>query len=365
MIRVLHIVTYMGRGGIETMLMNYYRKIDRERIQFDFLVHRDFEADYDAEILSLGGRIFRLPMLNPFSVDYRRKLNCFFMEHKEYSIVHSHIDSMSAIPLKYAKKNGIPVRIAHAHNCAEEKNIKYYLKLYYKRQLSNYANVRMACSDEAGKWLFGNLDYILLSNAIDTEQYKYDQTVRKTKRKELGIAPDTLVVGNVARFFPQKNHTFMVQVFNELLIQKPNSVLVLVGEGDSKNIKSEIEHECVELGIKDKVMFLGVRNDVPQLLQAMDVYLFPSLFEGLPVSIIEAQTAGLPCLISDKVPIECKKTDLVYVCNLADDISEWVKKILQLGLLKRKDGKKAIVDSGFDINNNVSKLEQFYIERFT
>ena len=363
MIRVLHVVTYMGRGGIETMLMNYYRKLDKEKIQFDFLVHRDFVADYDDEILSLGGKIYRLTKLNPFSLDYIKRLDSFFREHSEYKIVHSHIDSMSSIPLKYAKKYGIPVRIAHAHNCAEEKNIKYYFKLYYKRKLKNYANVFMACSDEAGKWLFGGNEYSLLRNAIDTDLYKFDDSIRILKRRELGVSDGTLVIGNVARFYPQKNHSFMVKVFKELLLCKPNSILVFVGEGDSNNIKSEIEQECVELGIKDKVMFLGVRNDVPQLLQAMDVFFFPSLFEGLPVSIIEAQTSGLPCLISDKVPIECKKSDLVYVCKLTENISAWVSKLIDISKNDRKDGRNAIIKSGFDIYENVKQLEKFYYNK--
>ena len=152
-IRILYVVTYMGRGGLETMLMNYYRQIDRNEVQFDFLVHRDFEADYDKEILKLGGKIYHLPRLNPWDYRYLKKLDEFFQQHKEYKIVHSHLDCMAGIPLKYAKKNGIPVRIAHAHSKSQDKDFKYPLKLWMKRMIPRYATKLFACGEEAGEWM--------------------------------------------------------------------------------------------------------------------------------------------------------------------------------------------------------------------
>ena len=361
-IRILHIVTYMGRGGLETMIMNYYRNIDRNRVQFDFLVHRDFEADYDEEIKELGGKIYRLPPLNPLSKEYLSKLDSFFKEHKEYKIVHSHIDCMSAIPLKYAKLNGVPVRIAHAHSSNQTKDLKYPLKLFYKTKISKYANNLFACSNDAGRWMFGkSADFTVLNNAIDTEKYLFNNNTAQKVRKELNIKNDSLVIGHVGRFENPKNHIFIIDIFAELLKNNSNSVLLLVGEG---SLRKSIEEKVNSLGISNKVIFAGLRTDVNELLQAMDVFLFPSLYEGLPVSIIEAQASGLPCLISDKVPIECKKTDLVYHMNLSDSPDKWAGKVVELSKIKRKNAYEEIKESGFDIKANAEKLEEFYLNAY-
>lgn len=362
-IRVLHVVTYMGRGGLETMIMNYYRNIDRNRVQFDFLVHRDFEADYDKEIIQeLGGKIYRLPPLNPLSREYLSKLDSFFRDHKEYKIVHSHIDCMSAIPLKYAKLNGVPIRIAHSHSSNQTKDIKYPMKLFYKTKISKYANKMFACSEEAGRWMFGrNADFTVLNNAIDTEKYLFNKNTSQKVREELNIRNDSLVIGHVGRFENPKNHSFIIDIFAETLKKNRNSVLLLVGEG---SLRKSIEEKVNSLGISNKVIFAGLRTDVNELLQAMDVFLFPSLYEGLPVSIVEAQASGLPCLISDKVPIECKKTDLVYHMNLSDSPDKWAGKVVELSKIKRKNAYEEIKESGFDIKANAEKLEEFYLNAY-
>lgn len=361
-IRVLHIVTYMGRGGLETMIMNYYRNIDRNRVQFDFLVHRDFEADYDKEIQELGGKIYRLPPLNPLSKEYLSKLDNFFKEHKEYKIVHSHLDCMSAIPLKYAKLNGVPVRIAHAHSSNQTKDLKYPLKLFYKTKISKYASQLFACSDEAGRWMFGeNADFIVLNNAIDTEKYLFNNNTAQKVRKELNIKNDSLVIGHVGRFENPKNHSFIIDIFAETLKKNSNSVLLLVGEG---SLRKSIEEKVNSLGISNKVIFAGLRTDVNELLQAMDVFLFPSLFEGFGIVALEAQASGLPCLISDKVPIECKKTDLVYQMKLSDASDKWADKLVELSKIERKNTYEEIRESGFDIKANAEKLEEFYLNAY-
>lgn len=361
-VRILHVVTYMGRGGLETMLMNYYRHIDRNKIQFDFLVHRAFEADYDKEIESLGGRIYRLPRLNPFRKEYLNTLDAFFEEHKEeYRIVHSHLDCMAGVPLKYAKKNGIPVRIAHAHNSNQTKDFKYIIKLLCKKNIKMYATDLFACGEEAGRWMFNGRIFNVLNNAIDAEKYLYSYQSRKEVRKELRIADDILVIGHVGRFAPQKNHKFIIKIFSEVLKQKNNAVLLLVGDGE---LKKDIEELTRNLGIYEKIIFAGVRSDVPRLLQAMDIFLFPSNYEGLPVSIIEAQAAGLPCLISDKVPIECKKTDLVSQIVLGDETAIWVKHILGESKRIRRNTVEEIKKSGFDIIENAKWLEKFYEDKY-
>ena len=359
MVRVLQIVTYMGRGGLETMLMNYYRQIDRSKIQFDFLVHRDFEADYDEEILAMGGKIYRLPPLNPISKTYQNSLDIFFKNHKEYKVVHSHLDCMAGIPLKFAKKNGVPICIAHAHNSNQTKDKKYLLKLLYKRSIPRYSDFLFACGEEAGNWMFGGKQYYILNNAIDAAEYIFNVEIRKKIRKSFEIDQSTLLVGHVGRFAPQKNHKMLIDIYEAIKNRVPNSKLLLVGTGDlMEQIKSEVS--CRKL--ENNVIFAGLRSDVPELLQAMDVFLFPSINEGLPVSIIEAQAAGLPCVISDGVPTECKKTDLIFQQSLKDDVDVWADTALGVAKIERRNTFDEIVKSGFDVSHEAKRLEKFYQE---
>lgn len=358
-VRVLHVVTYMGRGGLETMLMNYYRRIDRDLVQFDFLTHRSFRADYDQEIEQLGGRIYHLPRLNPFSPSYLRSLDRFFREHREYKIVHSHLDCMAGIPLKYAAKNGVPVRIAHAHNSGQEKNGKYLLKLCFKQNITRYATHLFACSKAAGRWMFGKNDFHVLNNAIDAEEYVFNERIREKIRAELDIGPETFVCGHVGRFLPQKNHEFLIDVFAQIVKLHGDSRLLLVGDGA---LAERIREKCRKPELSDKVIFTGVREDVPDLLQAMDLFLFPSLFEGLPVALIEAQASGLPCLISDQVPAECEKTTgLVRRMSLGAGAQKWADEaVRQIGRI-RENKRCEIEDAGFDIRKNAEKLQEFYL----
>lgn len=360
-VRVLHVVTYMGRGGLETMLMNYYRKIDRSKIQFDFLVHRDFEADYDQEIRDLGGRIYKLPQLNPLSKTYLKELDRFFKKHKEYKIVHSHLDCMAGIPLKYAKRNGVPIRIAHAHSSNQTKDKKYLLKLIYKRNIRKNATDLFACAHDAGRWMFGCDRFHVMNNAIDTEAYAANAKTAAEIRKELEISGDAFVVGHVGRFAPPKNHKFIVRIFAEVVKVKPDAFLLFVGDGD---LRKETEELTVDLGIRNRVIFAGMRTDVNRVLQAMDVFLFPSTYEGLPLSIIEAQAAGIPCLISDKVPIECRKTDLVRQLSLQESPDIWKDAVIAAGEMLKRDTSGEIIKAGFDIASNAKWLEDFYFNKY-
>lgn len=360
-IRILQVVTYMGRGGLETMLMNYYRQIDRNKVQFDFLVHRDLRADYDDEIESLGGKIYRLPRLVPQSPTYHKALDGFFFEHPEYKIIHVHQDCLSAIILKAAEKHGVPVRIAHSHCSSQDKNLKYPIKLFYQRQIPQYATELFACGQDAGEWMFRGADFRVLNNAIDASAYCYDTQIREAKRREMGIAESTFVVGHIGRFSPPKNHDGLLKIFAAIHNREPNSVLMLVGDG---NLRGAIEKQIAELRLTDAVVMTGVRSDVPDLLQAMDVFVFPSNYEGLPVTMVEAQAAGLPCFISDKVPIECKITDLVTQIPLAAPPEAWAENILAARDLPRRDTYAEIAQSGFDIRENAAWLQNFYLEQW-
>ncbi len=358
-IRVLHVVTHMQRGGLESMIMNYYRNIDRDKIQFDFLVHRNYESAYDKEIESLGGKIYHLPVLNPLSLNYRKQLNQFFQQHPEYKIVHVHQDCLSSVILKAAKKNNVPVRIAHSHNANQDKNLKYLIKLYYRQFIPKYATDLFACGKEAGDWMFKGKEYQIVTNAISAKNYTYSIPTKNKIRDELKMANE-YVVGLVARFSLQKNHDFLLDIFNEIVKINSNSKLLLVGDGD---LRQQIEEKINNLYLQDKVILTGVRSDVSDLLQAMDVFVMPSLYEGLPLSIVEAQASGLPCFISDKVPIECKKTDLVTQISLSESPEYWAKQILKVKDMERRNTYKEIVESGFDIEENVKQLQEFYLRK--
>lgn len=360
-IRILHIVTTMNRGGLETMLMNYYRHIDHSKVQFDFLVHRDFEADYDKEIISLGGKIYHISRLIPWSKEYKNRLKEFFKSHPEYKIVHVHQDCLSSVALRCAKECGIPVRIAHSHNSNQDKNWKYLFKLYYMKKIPTYATDFFACGKMAGEWMFNGNDFHIINNAIETKKYLYSEDVRLRKRKEFGICHE-LVLGHVGRFFPQKNHKFLIEIFAEVLKYKPDAKLLLVGDGEGKK---EVLEQVNALGLTKHVIFAGVRTDVNELMQAMDIFVFPSLYEGLPVTMIEAQAAGLHCLISDTVSSECIITnDLISIKKITEPVSEWAKKIIELADYKRIEHFTEIKEAGYDVEENAKWLQKFYISKY-
>lgn len=358
-IRVLQVVTHMDRGGLESMLMNYYRHIDREKIQFDFLEHRRDRAAFDDEIEALGGRIYHLPRLVPWSKSYLSALNRFFDEHTGYKVVHVHQDCLSSVILKAAKQHDVPVRIAHSHSANQDKNLKYPIKLWYKRSIPEYATNLFACGKDAGDWMFGGASCQIINNAIDVAAYTYGPTKRQEMRRQLGLENE-FTIGHVGRFNQPKNHPFLIDIFAALLKKEPNAALLLVGGGADM---PKIQAKAQEFGIAEHVRFLGVRSDVADLMQAMDVFVFPSLYEGLPVTMVEAQAAGLPCIISDKVPPECILTEgLVDVLPLSAELEIWAAKILEKKNLPRTDRRSEIAAHGFDITTEVVKLQEFYIK---
>ena len=360
MIRVLHVVTYMGRGGLETMLMNYYRHIDRSKVQFDFLVHREFEADYDEEIKSLGGRIYHVSRLVPWSRRYKAELRRFFRTHPEYKIAHVHQDCLSSVALQCAKDCGIPVRIAHSHNSNQDKNIKYLFKRYYMRKIPETATELFACGKAAGDWMFGGRAYQLLPNAIAAEKYIYEEEKAKKIKKELDLEKN-IVIGHIGRFNPQKNHKFLIDIFEKCFEKNQKVRLMLIGDGEGRK---EIENKVKERGLQDNVIFMGVRKDVPELLQAMDVFVFPSLYEGLPVTMIEEQAAGVPAVISDRVSEECIITkDLVKVEGLEETPEQWAGEILKQVKISKRDRSEEIKKAKYDVETTAKWLEEYYLKK--
>lgn len=357
-LRVLQVVTKMDRGGLETFIMNLYRNIDRSRIQFDFLYHRSGKFDYDNEIQELGGRIFHVSRCNPLDFRYLREIDCFFANHP-YSVVHSHIDCMSALPLAAAKRHGAIVRIAHSHNSQQDRDIKYPIKLICKRFIGQEATALFACGVDAGRWMFGEKHFSVVRNAIDVQAFSFDKRCRELKRKELGFDEHTLAVGHVGRFAPAKNHSFILQVFSELVKLRPNSILLLVGDGE---LREDQEGYAEALGIRDRVRFLGVRSDVSSLMQAMDVFLMPSVYEGLPLVLVEAQASGLPCVISDNIPRDCDLSNTIYRASLNDSSSKWAQMLdgIENTDLTREKGLHIVRAAGFDARYEAARIEEFY-----
>ena len=360
--RVLQVVTNMDRGGLETMLMNYYRHIDRTKVQFDFLTHRQERAAYDDEIEALGGKIYRLPRLIPWSKHYLSALDDFFTSHPEYKVIHVHQDCLSSIILKVAAKHGVPVRVAHSHNANQDRDIKYPVKLFCMRSIPKYATHLFACSTAAGDWMFRGAPYQLFANATDTLRFSFSAARAVEMRGKLGISKNTLVIGHVGRFWAQKNHTFLIDIFSQIAAKESNSRLLLIGNGGRFE---EIQEKVKALNLADKVIFTGVRADIPDLMQAMDIFVLPSLYEGLPVTMVEAQASGLPCVISDKVPPECILTDgLVDVMPLSASPGAWAGKILAKRAIPRTDRRAEIAAHGFDITTEAVKLQEFYLKAY-
>lgn len=356
----------MDRAGLETMLMNYYRHIDRSKVQFDFLTHRQGAGDYDEKILAMGGKIYRAPRLYPQNYGrYFAYMQNFFKGHPEYRIIHSHIDAMSFFPLLAAKQMGLPVRIAHSHSGSLEKDFKWPIKMMAKRLLPSVATDFFACGGNAARFLFGERiftsgKYTVVKNAVEAKRFSFSSQKRGEKRRELGVA-DSFVIGHVGRFAYPKNHEFLIEVFSEIQKEKPDSVLLLAGDGP---LKEQIRRKTDGLGLTDSVRFLGVRPDVPELLQAFDVFVMPSRYEGLPLVGVEAQAADLPCFFSDAISRETQILNTCRFLSLDDPPSRWAQEICSLNLTPRRNRENELVRSGFNIDEQAEKLEEFYVKKY-
>ena len=366
-IRVAQIIGKWLGGGVESVVMNYYRNIDRSKIQFDFICDEDSTNIPYAEIESLGGKVILIPPYQKV-IKYHKELKRVLKEGN-YKIVHSHINTLSVFSLFAAKCAGVPVRIAHSHSTTNKKEKNKNLMKQLLRPFSKvFATDYMCCSELAGRWLFGDKEYdkgnvYLLNNAIDLDKFKYDEVVRREKRKELNIDDDTLVIGHVGRFVEQKNHRFLIDIFNEVHKQNEKSILLLVGQGP---LMEKIKEKVKSLGIEDSVKFLGQRNDISELYQAFDVFCLPSLYEGLPVVGVEAQATGLLCLFSDDMTKETKVLESTSFLSLEQSAKEWAEILLKsIENFERKDTTIEFFNNGFDIKKEVKKNEKYYLNKVT
>ncbi len=360
MVRILQVFGRLDRGGAETMIINYYRSIDRGQIQFDFVTHFDEEGAYEAEILRLGGRIFRLPRFVGYNiVAYQRAWQRLLREHTEWRTIHIHIFTIAGVILPVAKRCGVTRRIVHCHIAHQKFSALYYFVNGVLKTLANkYATHRLACGDEAGRYYFGKRDFTVMNNAIDARKFVFNSDTREAKRKELNIE-DKFVIGHIGRFNEQKNHPFIVDIFREVHAQNSNARLLLIGDGEP--IMSQMKQRVAEAGLSDSVIFTGSRPDVAELMQAMDVFLFPSLWEGLGIVAIEAQAAGLHTLVSDGVPDEAMITELAHKISLQQSAEYWAQEVLKYNNnYPRQDMFAQIRNAGYEVTENIAWLERFY-----
>lgn len=364
------------RGGTESVMVNIFDNIDHKKFHIDFLLLHDNQIEDTTEISRClkekGSQIFYVPPIKNGYIQYKRSLNEFFQFH-QYDIVHTHMNALGADVLKAAKKNKVPVRIAHSHNTGhqlEVKNIKdilHYLFLEEQRfQIRHIATNYIGCSEKAGNWLFGRkivrnkTTYMMFKNAVNIEKYEFNPLIREKIRKEYSFN-DKFVIGHVGRFDYQKNHPFLIQVVKKLCENNKNIILMLVGTG---NYLKKIQLMVKQLDLQQNVIFMGNRSDVPELLQAMDLFVLPSHFEGLPVSLIEAQVSGLRCIVSDKVSSQSNISNNVRFLGIEEkDIDKWVTLTQEVmdHSYKRETPIFEIRKNGYDMKYNIKNLEKFYL----
>lgn len=365
--RVIHNIASLHFGGAQTFIMNIYNNIDREKVQFDFVVIPEERKDLYEVIESMGGRIFVCPSYNGKNhFSYCKWWNDFFTEHPEYHVIHGHVRSTAAIYLNIAKKHGL-ITIAHSHSTSNGKGITAIVKNILQFPIRNIADYLFACSDKAGIWLYGKnaiqkQNYKMIPNGVDLDRFAFNKTIREEMRRKLGINKQTFVVGHIGRFTEPKNHKYLIELFSILKRTNPDCCLLMVGNGE---LFDDIRRYCEGLNIMDSVIMPGSRADTENFYQAMDVFVFPSLWEGLPVSVVEAQANGLPCLISDEITKDVNLTDLVTYLPLHNK-EQWIKE-LDTSTLKthtKVSESNKIKLQVFDSRKVAAELQLFYIEQY-
>jgi len=373
MAKILHFVGQMNRGGAETLIMNIYRHIDRSKVQFDFAVHTDQPGHFDQEIMALGGRILPLPQPSAIGFHtYGRALTNTLREYGPFAGVHSHVHHFSGYIMHVAKKEGVLIRVAHSHSTQDGQRdswLRTAYRWYMRRLIFQHATHMFGCSHTACEALFG-LNYWrdprvrVLPNAIDLAPYKTLPSEKRTLRQSLSLPADDFLIGHVGRFSLVKNHRFLIEIFAALLKELPTAHLVLVGDGP---LRSDIESLIQTKGIKDSVHLLGIRSDIPQIVGALDMFVFPSLYEGIPVALVEAQAAGVPCVVADTVSNEADiKVGLVHFVNLQARVDLWVQKILEELRTNRPDWmdrQRALQATGYDIRHISLWLQETYADK--
>ena len=360
-IRVLQVFASLDRGGAEAMIMSLYRAIDRSKIQFDFVVNAsDCDYAYEEEIRALGGRIYRIPRYRVVNLfEYRKSWIKLLKAHPEWRVVHGHHTAPASVYIPIASRMG-QTSIAHSHNSlVKENRLKLLMRKIALFPVRYQADHLFACSKLAGEWMFGpSSSFRIVNNAIKISDFVYDQRVREEKRAEFNIG-DSFLIGHVGSFSEQKNHAFLLEVFRDIYKRDADAKLLLVGDGP---LRLEIESLAEKYDVKDRVIFSGVRSDIPAVLSAMDLFLFPSLHEGFPVTLVEAQANGLPIVASDAISNEVKITDLIEFISLGNQTEYWADRVLKCDNTREQGNFSAKIRSaGYDIEQNVAMIEEFYL----
>ena len=365
-IRVLQILGIVAGGGVEAVIMNYYEHIDRTKVQFDFIVHNDNKIDITPKVEAMGGRVYKVTPYYKNPVAFMYGIYKVIRNH-HYRIVHSNMNTLSAFSLFAAWAAGAPVRILHNHSTSSPGETKRNIMKFMLRPFARlFATHYFACSRLAGEWMYGKnmVDsgkVTIINNAIDLEKYAFNSHKRKILRKGLGLT-DEFVIGHVGRFMFQKNHEFLIDVFAEACKKNPHMVLLLIGDGP---LRSAVEEKVKKLGLTDHVKFLGLRNDVQDLYNVMDIFVLPSHYEGLPVVGVEAQANGLPCLFSTKVTKETHLTHFAQFLYLSTGASKWAERIVSMKHERNEEVGEELRQAGFEINKEARNLMNFYTKLST
>ena len=348
----------LQKAGTETYMMSVFRHINPEKYHIDFVVFGLETGDYDQEVLDKGATIYRFPT-NPIKLMKMAKSASFKQTLKDanYDIVHAHMNALNYPILYYFKKMGIPVMISHSHGTKHfvENHFLIYLKDIFKKKIKNLTSNLLACSKGAGDFLYGDAPYTIINNGVDTDLYRYNRDRRAAMRETLQLT-DKQIFGHVGRFNFQKNHDFLLDVFNEIVTMNPQAHLLLVGDGE---LKPAIQTKITALNLNDKVSLLGVRDDIPNILQAMDHFIMPSLFEGLPFVLVEAQATGLQCFAATTIDGQSAIIEPFHFLAL-DCSKSWAQTILDNLDYQRTDTHAILKAKGFDVVENVLTLEHYY-----
>lgn len=365
-IRVLQIIGIVAGGGVEAVVLNYYKHIDRTKVQFDFIVHNDNKIDITQKVEAMGGKVYKVTPYYKNPIAFMWDIYKVIKRH-HYRIVHSNMNTLSAFSLFAAWAAGAPVRILHNHSTSSPGETKRNIMKFMLRPFARlFANHYLACSRLAGEWMYGRkmMDsgkVTIVNNAIDLKKYAFNPQKRNLLRKELGLA-DEFVIGHVGRFMFPKNHEFLIDVFAEAYKKNPHMALLLVGDGP---LRPAMEEKVRKLGLTDHVKFLGLRNNVQDFYHVMDILVLPSHYEGLPVVGVEAQANGLPCLFSTKVTKETRLTHSAQFLDLEAGASMWAEEIISIKCERNKKAGDELRQAGFEIYKEAEKLVKFYIELST
>lgn len=362
-IRVLQVVPKMQQGGLENFIMSLYRNVDRDQVQFDFLEHYSDDQFFDDEIRSLGGLIYRIPYMEHKDrfFDYRNDLDRFFNEHREFSLVHGHMGTTALFYLQAAQKWGVANRIIHAHESSYIRSVRGYVRKALIQQSWRHATQLLACSGSAGEYYFGKRPFHIVRNAIDAQRFQFDMDTRIRIRQNLHIDEQALVLCHVGRFAAEKNHAYLIDVLEAVKKLVPSVVLVMIGEGETK---ADIQARVAQSHLEENVRFVGVSANPEWYYSASDVFLLPSLYEGLPLTGVEAQCNGLASIFSETVPSDVFISPAAHYCSITGPASGWAEEIVKdwdRDLSNRALGMEAVQAAGFDVQETAKHMQDYYL----